>query len=136
MWVVGHYETPCGGGDTFPTPVAVFEHVRSAASRGYDVLFEGIISQDDVVMTVGLKTASYRLLVILLDVPIDICIKSIRARRNERGDVRPLNPKNTVNRLKSLGRTVARLRDNAIEVRRLGREPALRCVLGALGWPE
>jgi hypothetical protein len=133
LWVPGHYETACGGGDTITNVSDVFDSVNDLANEGMDVLFEGIISQDDVVRTADLHRR-HKLLVIYLDVPIDVCLASIQARRDARGDAKPLNPKNTVNRLKSLASNFSRLKDAGVDVRKLGRDEALSAALEALGW--
>lgn len=125
LWVVGHYETPCGGGDTMPTPGAVFDLAQGAAERGCDAIFEGIISQDDVRRTTELAHM-WPLLVVALDVPIETCLESIRNRRLSRGNERPLNPKNTVQRAKTLVRTMERLAAAGIEAVWASRAEALQ----------
>lgn len=140
LYVPGHYETACGGCDTIKTVNQVYDMVRAHAiySPQMDVLYEGIMVQDDVRRAVelnkeleqarvdGLKDA--KLVVIGLTTPVEECLAAIRARRETRGDERPLNPKNTVDRHKRLQGTYHRLRANGIAVEMLGREEAYqRC---------
>jgi len=134
LWVVGHYETACGGGDTLKSPGDVFDSVRDHAEGlpGHDVLFEGIISQDDVTRTIALHR-SFPLLVLALTTPIDECLKGIQARRDERGDDRPLSPKNTESRNRRLMTSILpRLKDAGVEVMKLSREEALQETLKRL----
>lgn len=123
LYVVGHYETPCGGGDTITNVSAVFESVRERATEGYDVLFEGIISQDDTTRTIELHR-SFPLLVIFLNTPLAECLKGIQLRRDERGDERTLNPKNTESRMKRCQSHYSKLRDAGVECLKLDREAA------------
>lgn len=132
LWVVGHYESPCGGGDTMPTPAAVFDSVRAAAQRGDDTIFEGIISQDDTLRSIQLSR-EYAVLVLALDVPIDVCLASIQGRRDARGDVRPLNPTNTVNRARRLVGTMRKLVTAGVDARWVSRDEALLTIIAALG---
>lgn len=132
LWVVGHYNTACGGGDTLKSPGDVFDSVRDKAEAGYDVLFEGIISQDDVTRTIALHR-SFPLLVLALTTPVEECLKGIQARRDERGDERPLSSKNTESRNRRLMTSILpRLKDAGVEVMKLSREDALQETLKRL----
>lgn len=132
MFAVGHYETACGGGDTFKTPDEVFALASEFAGKGYDVIFEGIISQDDVTRTVELGRR-FPLKIIALRVPIETCLAGIQARRDEREDTRPLNPKNTIARAKRLEGVVSRLRDANVDCKWYDRESGLKAALEAFG---
>lgn len=131
LYVIGHYETACGGGDTIKTPAEVFDLARKAAETGSDVLFEGIISQDDTTRTIELaRTHDVR--VIFLNTPLAECLAGIQARRDERGDDRPLNPKNTESRMKRCQSHYSKLRDAGLKVEKLSREAAYLNICGYL----
>lgn len=132
LYVVGHYETACGGGDTMKGTDDVFDAVRRWADSNFDVIFEGIISQDDVLRTVELHRR-HKLKVIALRVPIEDCLAGIQARRDARNDERPLNPRNTVERAKRLQGIVSRLRDAGVDCNWMNREQALATAMEALG---
>lgn len=133
LLVPGHYETACGGCDTIRTPDEVYELVRwGALEQGMDVLFEGIMVQDEIRRCAEVSQL-HPTLVIGLDVPIEECLASVQRRRDARGDARPLNPKNTVARATSLERTYHRLVGLGVKVERHGREAALSRVLEVLG---
>lgn len=123
LYVVGHYETACGGGDTIKTPAEVFDLVRKAAETGDDVLFEGIISQDDTTRTIELAR-TLPLTVLFLNTPLAECLAGIQARRDLRGDERPLNPKNTESRMKRCLSHYSKLRDAGLSVEKFDRESA------------
>lgn len=132
LYVPGHYETACGGCDTIKTPDAVYALVQREATYGNDVLFEGIIVQDDTRRCAALSER-FPVAVIALDVPIEVCLASIEGRRTERGDGRPLNPKNTVNRLRRLEGTMRKLTSLGVSARWLPRQEALAECAALLG---
>lgn len=135
LWVPGHYETPCGGCDTIKTVDQVYEIVRGAAERGYDVLYEGIMVQDDVKRCVALNRER-AVIVVRLTTPMSDCLAAIQARRDERGDDRELNPTNTISRDHRLRTSMLpRLREGGVNVVELDREGAYQFVVVKLGWP-
>lgn len=134
LWVVGHYETPCGGADTVHTVEEVFALVEEHAAHGRDVLFEGIISQDDVRRTIDLARR-HELRVFALRVPMTECLAAIQSRRVTRGDVRELNPTNTVNRVRRLEGSMRKLTEAGVLAEWVSRDEAVSRCLSALGVP-
>lgn len=125
---LGHYETPCGGCDTITSPDKVYELVNKFAGEGDHILFEGIIIGDDVTRAVE-TSKKFPFRVIALNTPMDECLKGIQARRDERGDDRPLDPKNTLSRNDRLKRIMARLKDANVNAKWMNREEAFQeCV--------
>ena len=116
LFVVGSYARPCGGGDTLQTPRAVFDLVEEQAALARDVVFEGIISQDNTTRTMILHER-FRLVVIGLLIPIETCLASIQDRRQARGAAKPLNPKNTIARARSVERSLTKLAASGVDVR-------------------
>lgn len=134
LFIPGHYETPCGGCDTIERVDDVYSLVTNAALQGFDVLFEGIMVQDDVKRAVNFDNRIGKLLVICLTaVPLETCLAGIQARRDERGDVRPLDPRNTIARAKRVVMNARRLRAGGVEVIETDRDGALNEVLKRLG---
>ncbi len=133
LFVPGHYETPCGGCDTITKPDDVYTLIHDAAGIGHDVLFEGIMVQDDVNRAVALNK-QHRMLVIRLKTPMEICLASVQKRRDERGDTRPFKTKNTIDRDKRVRRSMDRLRLQGVETKALDREEAYTTCAEALGW--
>ena len=132
LYVPGHYETACGGCDTIAKPDDVYALVTREAALGSDVLFEGIIVQDDTRRCLALA-AECPLHVIALQVPMGMCLASIQVRRDARGEARPLNPKNTVNRQKRLEGTMRKLLTIGVAAMWLTREEAMETVARLLG---
>lgn len=82
-FVLGHYETDCGGCDTISSTDEVFDRVRAAHGHGMDVLFEGLLIAAEVKRTMALFTDGLPLLVIALDTDIESCVLSVNKRRAE-----------------------------------------------------
>lgn len=133
LFVPGHYETPTGGCDTIQKPDDVFQMVETHAAMGMDVLFEGIMIGDDVRRTVDLNRR-YPVHVVALNTSIAECLTSIQGRRNNRGDERPLDPKNTEDRDKRLRRSmIPRLKDAGVKCLWATRDEAFTVVKNLLG---
>jgi thymidylate kinase len=132
VYVPGHYETACGGCDTITKVQDVFDVVRAHAGNGEHVLFEGIISQDDTTRTIELKR-NFPLLIVFLTTPLEDCLAGIQKRRDERGDVRPLQTKNTTSRMKRCESHYSKLRDAGVECLKLDRETAYPEVVKRFG---
>lgn len=131
LFVPGHYETPCGGCDTIKTVDEVYHLVEQGIAYNRDVIYEGIMVQDDVKRCAALHRR-HPLTVIALTTPIDVCLASVQKRRDERGDERPLNPKNTISRAERVKRNAQRLRGMGVPVLFLDRDAALQFCLEAL----
>ena len=90
--VLGHYNTPCGGCDTISKTQDVFDLVMKNHNAGRDVLFEGVIIGYETKRTKDLPD----LRIVFLTTNTDICVDSINERRRARGQMEPVNPKNTI----------------------------------------
>lgn len=128
--IPGHYETPCGGCDTIPDLTKVFDTVLNAVAGSPIVLFEGLLASEDTRRTLELRDtiAPELFRVINIITPIEDCLAGIQQRRDARGDVRPLKPDNTVNRVRTINRACAKLRDAGMEVYEADRERASQLV--------
>jgi hypothetical protein len=139
LFVPGHYETDCGGCDTVKTVDKVYDLVRASALwDGNNVLYEGIMVMDDVTRAVAfdqdLKKAGGRLVVVSLTTTIDECLAGIRQRRGaEKEAAKPLNEKNTRDRMKRQENSLHRLKQAGVELRKLSREDAFLQIRELLG---
>lgn len=95
IYVVGSYENECGGWDTIHTMDEGCERVRRYAAKG-SVVFEGMLPSLSVQRFVDLSAIVGGLIWAILDTPLNKCIKYIEARRRNKGIIKPLNPKNTI----------------------------------------
>lgn len=82
--VLGHYEVTSGGCDTIGGADggldAVFDLARELAGSGHDVLFEGLLLSSEHRRSQRLAR-SHRLHVLLLDTPLERCIRNVILRR-------------------------------------------------------
>jgi len=131
LYVPGHYETACGGCDTIKTPDKVYALIEQALGQNMDVIYEGIIVQDDTRRLLELN-ARHPVTVIELSTSIVECLAGIQARRDERGDERPLNDKNTVDRAVRVHKTCQKLRGMGLEIPYLSRDEAFGYCEGLL----
>lgn len=134
LYVPGHYDTPCGGCDTVKTPQGVYDLIIPQIERGLNVLYEGIMVQDDVTRAVALHNQfPGQLTVIGLTTPLEECLAGVQSRRDARGKTEPLNPKNTEDRYRRVLRSLDRLEEAGVSVLRLDREEALKVTLNIFG---
>lgn len=140
VFIVGHYETACGGCDTVKTLDQVFQLVKDyhqMGTAGYGeahVIFEGLLISADVKRTAELHTLGLPLTVISLDTPLQVCLDGITQRRQEKGNEKPVNPKNTESKFKAVVKTTRDLAAQGVDCHTLNREDALKKVMGILGW--
>jgi thymidylate kinase len=132
LYIVGHYETACGGCDTISGLDDVYKDVMENARIKNNVLYEGIMVSGESRRFIELHQAGFPVTVIALDVPIENCLASIQERRNARGDERPLNPDRTVRRLGEVRRMMEHLKVAGIPTYWLDREAAYHKTLELL----
>lgn len=127
--VIGHYETPCGGCDTIAKMETIFEKVRESHAAGFDVLFEGLLISADVNRTAALHEDGLPLEVVALDVPLDVCLDSVNARRWAKNpDKPPVNPKNTESKWKGVRKSMERLEAAGVRASWASRDGALTLI--------
>ena len=80
LFLVGHYETDCGGCDTIPSIDRVYEIVEEADAAGHDVLYEGLLISAEFNRTAKLDQESHQL-VIALDTTLEESLASVNGRR-------------------------------------------------------
>ena len=132
LWIPGSYENATGGCDTIPDVSIMFSAIKAMHMNRYHVLFEGILAQHSFPRIVEVTKLALTV-VIVLDTSVVECVDSVQARRNERGDTRPLNPSNIEKEWKSVNSSSKRLRAAGVDLRVLNREAALATVCELLG---
>ena len=112
LYTLGHYTAEQGGGADTVNRADGFKWLNEAAeSGGTNILWEGVIFSDEVLQTI-LFSRKIETHVIMLTTPLDQCLADIRARREARGNVKPLSEANTANRVKSLLSAYNRLKQS------------------------
>jgi len=107
--VLGHYESACGGCDNIGSAARVYELLTTlaVANPQWSFLCEGLLLSEDVKWTSQLPDVR----VIFLTTPLETCIAQIEKRRKEAGNEKPLNRKNTENRVAVIERARLRLEE-------------------------
>lgn len=109
IYVIGPYETQCGGCDAVQPYDRIWPLVEKYAKKGH-VVFEGALVSCSI-GSIGEAMAKRKkkdCVVAYLDTPLAVCIERIEQRRAKKGNDKPLNPKNTELKFKSIGNTRAK----------------------------
>jgi hypothetical protein len=95
LFVVGPYETACGGCDAVQPYALIWPKVVEYAAQGH-VLFEGALVSSSY-GNIGRDSEVYGddFVFAFLNTPLDVCLERIRKRRESKGNTKPLDPKNT-----------------------------------------
>lgn len=100
LFLVGKYETPTGGCDTINqnSQNRICKRIEKATSRGWNVLFEGLICSHIAARYADLYKRmtddGIRVKYIFLDTTLEKCRQNINARRAKKGKP-PVQAKNT-----------------------------------------
>ena len=112
--VIGHYQTACGGCDTMPSHDSVFAEIRAAHEEGLDVFAEGLLLSGDFKRTIEFHQNVAPMHVLALDVPLEVSMDSINARRRARNpDAAPCKEDNIVSKRKAVISVMNRLKDQS-----------------------
>lgn len=114
VFIIGKYETPCGGCDGINTQDEVCRRVRKYAKKGH-VIFEGLIVTSCYKRYLDLfKKLKHPYRFVFLNTKIETCIKMVERRRASRGNTKPLDPTNTISKYEATLRSIERAKeDNA-----------------------
>jgi len=98
FFVLGSYETVCGGCDTITNYAEVVPVLLKRYAPHANLLFEGLLVSHtfgrigELMQQMGRQ---HEIVFAFLDTPLAVCLARIQGRRTERGDDRPVNPKHT-----------------------------------------
>lgn len=118
----------CGGCDTLDGYETTYAMLREAHDLGHDVLYEGLLISGESARPIAMHNEGYRPLhVIALSTPIETCIASINARRQEkRGpDAPPVKERNTVAKARAVEIAMDKMEAAGIACEWLDRDAAL-----------
>lgn len=119
VYIVGRYETKCGGADVIPTQKEAADRALYFHELGGHVLIEGLLASaagPKGQLTIALQETGQAVYGIL-DTPVETCLDRVRARRLARGDERPLNETNTRLKHKQTMQTAKTLHGLGYDVR-------------------
>lgn len=125
--VLGHYESNCGGCDNVGSARHVYELTKKLS--GPVILQEGLLLSEDTKWTIKLVEEGYVVRIVFLTTPLDRCLEQIESRRRAVGNLKPLNPHNTVNRVAVIERARKKLFESGVCCRRVGTEQAVGVVI-------
>ena len=113
LFVFGSYENVCGGCDGISDYAEVVPALLQKYSPLGHILFEGMLISGSY-GKIGLALAEQErkgceVYFSVLDTPLEVCIKRVQARRDARGDTRPYNPKNLIDKHKSSERILLKI---------------------------
>lgn len=111
LYVVGSYETACGGCDGIQPYALIWPRVEDYAALGH-VLFEGALVSSSY-GNIGRASEKYgdAFVFAFMNTPLKTCLGWIAARRAARGVEKPLNPANTVHKYESIMSSIPKIRD-------------------------
>jgi len=137
LFVPGHYETDCGGTDTLPSIQYTYDLIRNYV-KVCDIVWEGLITQSDVVRCAQLHADGFPLRVFALNTPLEQCLASVQNRRDQKAlakgkEIKPLNPKNTQAKFHQLKPQEHRFKSVGVDFRWYSRDEALAACIQELG---
>lgn len=112
LYLVGRYETACGGCDGIHPYDAIWPRVDRYAQMGH-VLFEGL-SVSSGYGRIGRASEKYgdEFIFAFMDTPLQKCIDHVVARRLSKGNDKPFDPKNVVKKYHAVELSIKNIRDN------------------------
>jgi hypothetical protein len=139
--VLGRYETQCGGVDAIKEVrvpgqsgfVNTRKGITLLASLGH-VIFEGVLwstvfKSSDLIAR---ALPQHHFIFAMLDTPAEVCIERVRARRLEKGNHKPFNPRELLSKVEQIRRRQEDLKKAGYDTRTIPYQSALSTVCGWL----
>tara|TARA_R100000908_G_C3733798_1_gene132328 strand:+ start:601 stop:1188 length:588 start_codon:yes stop_codon:yes gene_type:complete len=103
VFVIGKYDNVCGGTDSMSTQQLIADRIMQAHPHGH-VMYEGaLVSASGLGGKVTQATEETGCTVYaFLDTPEDLCIERVKQRRLNAGNEKEFNPKNLIDKFKSV----------------------------------
>jgi len=111
LYIIGCYETSCGGCDGIQPYSEIWPRIVSFANRGH-VLLEGALVSSSY-GNIGRASECYGddFVFAFMDTPLKKCIRQIEQRRAANGNTKPLNPDNTIKKHEAVARSIDKIRN-------------------------
>lgn len=132
-FVIGPYETQCGGCDAIQPYALIWPLVEKYAKKGH-VVFEGALVSS-CVGSLGEAMATRHkkdCVVAYLDTPLQTCLDRIARRRAKKGTTKPLDPKNTESKFRSVAATRAKFDELGVRTVTINHKKAVAQLLELL----
>lgn len=102
VYVLGPYETACGGCDAIQPYDRILQLISKYGTMGHVLLEGALVSSSYGRIGRMMEQVGREGVFAFMMTPIEECLSRISARRAQRGDDRPLNPANTLNKQRSI----------------------------------
>lgn len=111
VYVVGSYETACGGCDGIQPYSLIWPRIVEYAGKGH-VVFEGALVSSSY-GNIGRSSEVYgnNFVFAFLDTPLEECLRRVARRREAKGDQRSLDPRNTTVKYNNIQRSIAKIQE-------------------------
>jgi len=111
LYIIGRYTTQCGGCDGIRPYSDIAKRIAKYAPKGH-VLFEGLLISGGY-GSIGKFSKRYkkRFIYAFLNTPLEICLARVQARRRSKGNLEPLNPKNTEQKHRAMWGSIENIRE-------------------------
>lgn len=130
VFIVGRYDTACGGGDTLKDEEDAVHKCETAQQYGH-VLMERMLTSGSGPK--GKFASSFagtgKIVYAILDTPLETCLERVMKRRESRGETKPFNPENTINKYRQTRRAASMLYDAEEDVRSIDHTNAFQQVV-------
>lgn len=130
VYILGRYgDVDTAGCDTIKGVEKIYYMVRCAHEVGYHVLFEGLFAMNQTRGPALAQELGRQITIMLLEVPLGVCYKSVNQRRSRRGeDVRTVWGNTRGNYVRAQNYT-ARMREAGARAMVVSREEAVGEIL-------
>jgi GNAT superfamily N-acetyltransferase len=132
VYIIGQYETACGGCDSMSKTGAldmIYDTVeRRVTEQDMHVLFEGIVVCSDFRRSRDLASLKFPLEIIILDVPLQTCVDNVNKRRGEKGKDEIENVVNITAKYEGNLRSIPRFEEAGVPVFHLNVAEAMQRV--------
>jgi hypothetical protein len=130
LFVLGNYDTPCGGADTIGSFSAIENKVRELIKHG-DVLFEGLLYSTVFKSSheFDMSLAPNRVIFLVLNTPLPTCITGVLERRKAAGNDETFDAEKLITKYRSVQSAAKRLREAGHDVKTVPHERALEWML-------
>jgi len=133
-YILGRYETACGGADTISSFTVLRGLIAHFAAKGH-VIFEGSLFSTVFkgANTIAASLPEHQFLFGRLDTPVEVCIQRVLQRRAEAGNLDPFDPSGVIEKHKAVLASTERLAAAGWNVQVLPFEGAVAAIVRLLG---
>lgn len=133
LYVLGRYETDCGGCDTINTMDGIYDGVHKLAELGGDVLFEGLLCaglhERSMVLSKDMGEKGKHCIFAFIDTSMEKCIKRVLKRRAKKGNEKVFNQTNLTSKFKQIISSRPVLEKAGLDCRTLPHKKAVETIL-------